>query len=351
MELIKYSFFILSLLVSWSCTEQRDLYVASYPHLQILNDWVPSKVFAVEGATAMIYDRPNNPPTELMTDADRKIIELDKGFYDILVLNGLMYSPTETHLDYIFYQGIDRFETFEAVVTEMNPDRHFRAEAGEVIVNHPDILATRSTAGTEIKGRKKFEMKYKDGKNGFPTNPTYIEDTIPFSPCRVTHTCQVIARVRNAQSARVVQAKLHGFAGSVFLANRLPSHSAITHQFTLNSLKFDQPDPSVGTITSPVFTTFGPPLDLPTRRYTIDVNVLLTNSEEHPKMTFDVTEQVEKAIAYLSAERIKNRPIMETFYIYLEYELPIVISDGMDVGVGDWGDDVIVTVPIEFQYE
>lgn len=346
MELTKYSFLILYLLASWSCTEQRDLYVASYPHLQLVNDWVPSQISDTEGATAMIYDRPNSSPTELMTDANRKTIQLDKGFYDILVLNGLMYSPKETHLDYIFYQGTDRFETFEAVVTEMDPAKHFRAADGEIIVNNPDILATRSTAGTEIEGRKKFEMKYQDGKNGFPTHPTYIEDTIPFSPCRVTHTCQVIARVRNAESARVVQAKLHGLAGSVFLANRLPAHNSITHQFKLNSLKQDPLDPTVGTISSPVFTTFGPPLDLPTRRYTIDVNVLLINSEELPKMRFDVTDQVEKAIAYLSAERLKNRPIMETFYIYLDFELPIVISDGMDVGVGDWGDDVIVTVPI-----
>lgn len=65
-------------------------------------------------------------------------------------------------------------------------------------------------------------------------------------------------------------------------------------------------------------------------------------------MSFNVTGQVENAIAYLAAERLKNRPIMETFYIYLDFELPIVISDGLDVGVGDWGDDVIITVPIEF---
>lgn len=336
-----------SLLMATSCTDHRDLHVASYPHLLINNDWLPSQISSGEGATCMIYDRPDSPK-ELMPDENRKVIALDKDFYDIVVFNSLMYSATETHLDYIYFRGAERFETLEAVIAEMDPSKRFRAANGEVIVNNPDILSTHSTAETEIKGRKKFEMKYHNGKNGFPTNPQYIEDSIFFSPCRVTHTCQVIARVRNAKSARVVQAKLHGFAGSVFLANRLPAHNSVTHQFTLNSLKYDQSDPAVGTITSPVFATFGPPLDLPARQYTIDVNALLTNSEEYPKMSFDVTDQVEKAISYLSAERLKNRPIMDTFYIYIEFTLPVVISDGMDVGVEDWGNDVIVTVPIEF---
>lgn len=332
-----------------SCTEQRDLYVASYPQLLIMNDWIPSQCGTDNGATGMVYDRPDASPTELIPDANRKIIELDKGAYDILVFNGLMYSPTETHLDNIYYQGTDQFETFEAVVTEMPPSRRFRAADGEVIVNNPDILATHSTADHDIAARKKFQMKYQDGKNGFPTNPRFLDDSIPFTPCRVTHTCQVIAHVRNPKSARVVQAKLHGFAQSVFLAHRLPAHNSITHQFTLNSLRFDSPDPAIGTISSPVFTTFGPPLDLPGRKYTIDLNVLLSNSQEYEQITFDVTDQVEKAIAYLAAERLKDRPIMEIFYIYLDFELPIVISDGMDVGVGDWGDDVIITVPIKFE--
>lgn len=347
-RLIHHILFVYLVLLAVSCTEQRDLYVASYPQLLIANNWTPSQCDIDNGATVMIYDRPNTSPTELMPDALRKIIELDKGLYDILVFNGLMYTPTETHLDNIFYRGTDQFETFEAVITEMPLGYRFRAKKDEVIVNFPDILATHSTSDLNIEARKKFEMKYRDGKNGYPTSLKHIDDTICFTPCRVTHTCQVIARVRNPKSARVVQAKLHGFAQSVLLANRLPAHDSITHQFTLNSLKLDPTDPDIGTIKSPVFNTFGPPLDLPTRRYNIDVHVLLTNSEEHTPMSFDVTDQVENAIAYLTEMRLKNQPIMDTFYIYLDFELPIVVSDGLDVGVGDWGDDIIITVPIEF---
>lgn len=336
------------ILLMGSCTDQRDLHLLSYPHLLITNDWTPSRCDSDNGATAMIYDRPDASPTELMPNAVSKAVELDRGMYDILVFNGMMYSPAETHLDNIYYRGTDRFETFEAVVTEMPPAKRFRAEEGETIVNSPDILATNSTSGYDILARKKFEMKYSNGKNGFPTNLKFLDDSIAFIPCRVTHTCQIIARVRNPKSARVVQAKLHGFAQSVFLANRLPAHNSVTHQFILNSLKYDQSDETMGTISSPVFATFGPPLDLPERSYTIDLNVLLTNSEELPRMTFDVTDQVVKAIEYLAAERLKNRPVMETFYINIEFELPVVISDGMDVGLGEWGDDVIITVPIKF---
>lgn len=343
--------FVCFALLVGSCTKQRDLHVVSNPLLLIENDFEPSKCDIDNGATVMIYDRPDDSPTELMPDALRKIVGLDKGLYDILVFNGLMYSHLETHLDNIYYRGTDRFETFEAVITEMPPSSRFRAKQGEVIVSSPDILTTHSTSDHDIAARRKFEMKYRNGKNGYPVSRDlkHIDDTVSFSPCRVTHTCQVIARVRNPKSARVVQAKLHGFAQSVFLADRMPAHNSITHQFTLNSLKLDPTEPDIGTISSPVFTTFGPPLDLPGRRYTIDVNVLLTNSYELETMTFDVTDQVEQSIAYLSAERLNSCPIMDTFYIYIDYELPIVISDGLDVGVGDWGNDVIITVPIEFK--
>lgn len=332
------------LLSSTSCTDHRDLYVASYPQLMIENDWVPSRISTSNGATAMIYDKPESPSV-LIPNSVRSILRLDHGFYDILVFNGLMYSPTQSHLDNIYYRGTDRFETFEAVATPMPPSSLFR-QSGDITIEFPDILSTRSTAEIEIEGRKRFELKYRDGKNGFPTSPEYIEDTVYFSPCRVTHTCQVIARVRNAKSARIVQAKLHGFAGSVFLANRLPSHLSASHQFTLNSLRFDQADPLVGTITSPVFNTFGPPLDLPGRKYELELDILLTNSQEYPKMRFDVTDQVENAIKYLKAERLRNRPIMETFYIIIEFELPPVISDNLDVGIDDWGNDIIVSIPI-----
>lgn len=344
---MKYILILLLSMIVSACTEQRNLYVASHPQLLIENEWVPSQISADNGATAVIYDRPENP-AELIPYALRKIIELPTGFYDVMVFNGLMYSPSQSHLDNIYYRGTDSFETFEAVVTEMPEGSKFRTQSGETIVNFPDILATRSTAEHEMRGRKKFEMKYRDGKNGFQTSQNYIEDTIHFSPCRVTHTCQVIARVRNPKSARIVQAKLHGFAGSVFLANRMPAHNSVTHQFTLNSLKLDQFDPNVGTIVSPVFNTFGPPLDLPQRRYTLDINVLLTNSQEFPSMSFDVTDQVKQAISYLNAERLKNRPIMETFYIYIDLDLPAVVSDNLNVGVLDWGNDVIVTVPITY---
>lgn len=336
-----------ALLIS-SCTDHRDLHVASYPQALIISDWVPSQIGIDNGATAMIYDRPNASPIELIPDAVRKAVQLNIGLYDMIVFNGLMYSPEDSHLDNIYYRGTDKFETFEAVVTEMSPTKRFRAQDGEVIVNSPDILSTHSTADHDAKARKKFEMKYRNGKNGLPISSRHIEDTIPFSPCRVTHTCQVIARVRNPQSARVVQAKLHGFAQSVFLAERLPAHNSITHQFTLNSLKYDPQDPTFGTIKSPVFTTFGPPLDLPERRYSIDVNALLTNSTELEMMSFDVTDQVEQIIAYLSTERLGDCPIMETFYIHIEFELPIVNSDNMDVALGEWGDDVIISVPIKF---
>lgn len=346
-RLVKHILLLLSLLSSSRCTEHRDLHVVSYPQLLVQNDWVPSQVFPPYGATAMIYDDNNGQRTEIMTDANRKIVELDHGLYDIVVFNGSLYNHSDV-LGNICFRGTDNFETLEAFVTEMNPAKRFRAVAGDVIVDHPDIIATHSTAKCDIEARRKFEIKYRDGKIGSPTNPQYIKDTLPFTPCRVTIDCIVICRVKNVRSARIVQAKLRGFAGSVLLANRMPSQTNVTHQFTLNNRQFDDPDPTVGTIRSPLFSTFGPPLDLPERKYSVDIDILLINGEEWPQKSFDVTDQVEPFIEYLKQERNNNNPFITLpIELNLYMELPVVISDGMDVGVKDWGDDVIVTVPIK----
>lgn len=353
---MRHCLFVFLAGILWSsCTEQRDLYVSSSPMLLVKNDWKPSRtnlerseVYDLEDytdpkATLMVY--PLSNPIYCMEDHKRKTIALDQGDYSILVFNDYMYSESQTFLRNIRYRGTRAFDTFEAYTTLAG--NRFKAKEGEVIVNNPDTLSTRSTMDLSIEGMKTFHLKYKNGKNGFPTSANYVEDSLLFTPCRVVHKCAVSVHVLNVKALNGVgkaRASLRGFSGSVFLANRLPGHDNVTHQFSLNSLKLDPESTSDGTI-SAKFSTFGPPLDLPDRRYELEINVLYPSGREAPPFLFDITDQLTAQVARMNVDRLANKPIMDDIVIHVEITLDSDKGD-WDVGLGDWGDDIIITVPV-----
>ncbi|CDN31942.1 hypothetical protein BN938_1862 [Mucinivorans hirudinis] len=342
MKTIKYAL-LLSLILSLlsGCTKQRDLYVASSPILLVKNDWQPSRTNVQNPmATLMVY--PLSNPKIYMEDHRRKTLALDEGEYNVLVFNDYMYSESETQRNYIRYRGTDGFDSFEAYVTPMMSA--FRAQPGEVIVNNPDTLATRSTIDLTVEGKRAFVLKYKNGKNGFSTPTNYIEDSLEFVPCRVVLNCVVIVNLHNVKALNGVgraKGSLRGFSGSNFLASRMPGHSNVTHQFNLNGLRLQSE--TEGTI-SATFSTFGPPLDLPERKYELEITVQYPSGREPPPFVFDVTNQLTAQIARLNAERLANKPIMEDIIIRVDITLENDKAD-WDVSLDDWGDAIIIPVP------
>lgn len=357
MNIIKYAFSILLMsAILIGCTDHRDLHVVSSPMLFIENDWVPSRTnitrtggdvsedYQDPKATVVVYPLPS--PIFWLEDHRYKLISLDQGEYHILVLNDYLYSENQSFLKNIRYRGTNTFDTFEAYATTMG--NTFKPRAGETIVNNPDTLATRSTIDFSIEGKRTFQMKYKNGKNGFPTTPSYVEDSLLFVPCRVVHSCVVRVHALNIKALNGVgkaRASLRGFSGSAFLANRMPSHSEVTHQFNLNSMVLDQDVPANGTI-SARFSTFGPPLDLPDRTYELEINVLYPSGREAPPFIIDVTDQLTAQIEQMNADRLADRPIMADILIQVEITLDSDKGD-WDVSVDDWGDDIIITIPMD----
>lgn len=342
MKTIKYVTLIVLILVVFSaCTKQRDLYVKSSPMLLIKNDWQPSRTNIKNPmATLMVY--PLQTPKIYMEDYKRKSITLNEGEYNILAFNDYMYSETETQRNYIRYRGTNSFDSFEAYATLMASA--FRALPGEVVVNNPDTLSTRSTIDLTVDDKRAFTLKYKNGKNEFSTAADYVEDSLELVPCRVVHNCVVIVNIHNVAALNGVgraKGALRGFSGSNFLANRMPGHSNVTHQFNLNGLRVGSDNN--GTI-SATFSTFGPPLDLPERKYELEIMVQYPSGREPSPFVFDVTNQLTAQIERLNAERLANKPIMDDIIIRVELTLENDKAD-WNVSLDDWGDAIIIPVP------
>lgn len=345
--------------VSDSCTDQRDLYVDCKPLFIIKNDWSAARLNP-DGATAMFYARAK--PYEPMYDNPyRHKLYLEPNTYNILVFNEVMFSPTNPNLEGVVYRGTEEFNTFGAYAKQSPVNPVFKAGPDEVMVGYgyPDPLATTTCEKREILEEKQYLLKYKDGKNGFTVYDDYDADSIDMLPIRVTREVKIIAHVKNLKNQFRVSGTLRGLAEGVLLSNRQPDGSDAAYTFDLNSAV---PDPAVEgghIIVSVPFNTFGPwwsnyPSE---HKYTLDI--VATNTKQIFNYSFDVTQSDGKivtksmgeAIVKIKVEEAKyltdgTPPAMEQIVIELWFDLPAIIDDSIDVGVGDWGTDIMIPIPI-----
>ncbi len=348
---------IITVLLFVRCDKQRDLYDVARPLLYIEGDWKPSLNVEdmSQSATVIIYDSYGPLVKEYFLNPKSVTTNITNGVIDILLFNGLMYSPNETHLDNIVFKGTNKPETFEAVAKEAPASRRLTRKEGEYLASNEMEILTSVCKRDTIDSSNGYFIRYKNGKNGFPEVSDYINDSVYMAPWAVSYEAQVTVHLINPSSALIATGALRGFAGSVFMATRMPSHMNVTHQLKLNSLKIATPGipgdpqhPEKGTIESPVFVTFGPPVDLPERKYEFEISIVLKDGSVVEK-TFDVTSQVLPIIEKIKENLMATSPSQFKLTIPLDIfvTLPIVSSEtGIGIGVGDWGDDEVIRFPI-----
>ena len=351
---MKYFLFIVASVTIFSgcSTEQRDLYTASLPLLDIEGNWEPSlnQADMSMNATALVY---SGDGVQLISknyfSLPRNVtVPLTSGVYNILLFNGMMYSEQQTHISSVNFRATDRLSTFEAVVSEGIPNIRLDRSEGEYIASNDMEILTSALKEQEMTDDAAYYIKYKNGKNGGTISGNeYIVADIEMTPAAVSYECQVVVSLINQASAYVANGALKGFVGSVFMATRMPSHMDVTHQFRLNSLKISPEDSKKGTIQSPIFVTFGPPLDIPDRIYTLDLCIVLIDGSER-NYTFDITDQITPVIEKIKSNLNASEPIDVNLIIPIEImiTLPEVESLG-SIGVDEWGDDEIIKVPIK----
>lgn len=360
MKLTRYSLCaLLAVVTSVSCTDHRDLHVASTPMFVIKNDWSVARLNP-ESATAMLFARPQ-PCEPMYSDACRHKLYLEPSMYNILVFNEVMFSPTATNLEGIEYRGTDGFQTFGAYAKPNPVNPVFRGDADEIMVGYgyPEPLATRTFEEKEVLTSKQYLLKYQNGKNGFTTYQTFDADSVEMLPIRVTREIKVIAHVRNLKNKFRVSGTLRGLAEGVLLATRQPAGANASYTFDLNSAVSDPEVEEGHIIVSKPFSNFGPwwnkyPSD---QRYILDI-VAAQGKDLYP-YHFDVTQSdgttvtksMGEAIVKIKIEEALFQkdgtpPAMEQIIIEVWFDLPAIIDESIDVGVGDWGSDIIIPVPI-----
>lgn len=353
------------MLLHAGCTEQRDLYTVSRPMLCINGDWVPSldRSDMTMNATANLYAADGG---ELFSKSYFSLptsvtIPCTRGEYDLLLFNGMMYSEENTHLDNVTFRNTGRLETFEAVASEGTPNVRLSRAEGEFIASNDMELLTSMQCRVEVEGETGYFIKYKNGENGYPTHADYVESSVDLTPAPVSYVCQVIVNLVNPASAAVANGALKGFAGSVYMSDRMPSHIAATHHLRLNSLYLDptpknslsalNPDGDpTGSIRSVEFVTFGPPLDGPSGwGYAFEISIIQIDGEIHEER-IDIGDQVGAAIAQIRKNVGVSVPAVTGYKIVIEVDVALPKLEPVDgiIGVDLWEDDEIIKVPVKW---
>lgn len=370
MKTINYVLLLVAAMFAAGCTKQRDLYVETSPMLVVKADWSKSTP-TPDGATALVYNAHKtvltNPYMQPSFTTQPQRVAPDR--YDILVFNNLMFSPTDNEFDCIDFKHTDRFDTFEAHATlSKQTNALFLAHSSEVIVNNPNVIAVATYRNKVVEDDRRFVMKYEDGKQTGNYAGDYVKDEVRVTPVRLTRTVQVIAGVKNYKPGFTIYGSLRGFAQGVNLSTRKPVGSKATHAgFAIHRAIPDPEHTDCHILTSDAFTSFGPWWgdDAPTSNsYTLELLARYNGQGEVFSFSFDVTKYsdavvtqgVDKAISTIQAEESAYRqdgtiPQIQTIVLEVWLTLPEVIGDndgGIDVGIEDWGEVVIIPVPIRF---
>lgn len=363
----------LSLVATTSCTQERNLYVVAQTMLTVKANWSESTL-SPHGATALVYNSQKavlpNPFMQPSTTTQAQQVAPDT--YNILVFNNLMFSPLDNEFENIDFVGTEHFDTFEAQATlNTKVNSLFKKSDQEVFVNNPEVIAAATYQHKVIEELRDFVIKYEDTDKSDYNMSGAKKDTAQVTPARLTRNVQVTLRVKGYKPKFTIYGTLRGFAQAVNLTTRQPTGSKATHAgFLINRAKSDPDNTKQHILTANPFTSFGPWWNEPlgSNTYTLDILARYNGQGDAFSYSFNVTkplanvvtQAVEQAIEtikpqeeayYANGNYNGPTPKMETIQIEVWLTLPEVTDDGgnpdLDVGVDDWGNVVIVPVPIK----
>jgi hypothetical protein len=336
------------MLASAGC-KLRDLCVRSEPLLEIEADWTPSLNEASVNGTAMLFDgEGRSVKAENVYKPDTMaLLSVGRGIYDVVLFNGVIFSPDdhEIDLDGLMLRGGDHLDTFEAMAVQGTRISRLgsRGEDEYIATNEMAIIASAAQRQKVDEDGSDY-IKY---RKGLDVPEDYVYAKMEMTPVPLSYEAQVVVKIKNIESAAAGSAALYGFVGSAFMASREPSHFYVTHQFNLNNRKILDETEEIGTIESPVFVTFGPPLDAPDNKYEVYLKMVLVNGEER-EWTVDVGDQVFPIVEAIKANLSEGATIRYRLQIpiTIEVELPTVEDIEGNVSLDDWGDDELIVAPI-----
>ena len=270
-------------------------------------------------------------------------IEVPIGVYRVLAFNNSIRSFSSN----CGFRGTDNYDTFEYYLHTST------REDGSEGVLEPDLLCVwRSeyfevTADMVSLSRSSESLITEDRRSAARAGLNQLED---ISPVRLTCNVDISVyanRINNSKSAIGI---INGMSQSINLWSGKRGNFS-SHFFNFESREITKVEDFFGNVRAN-FRSLGP-VSSSTDRYTLDVRFELTSKDEfgnrhYPSLSsiplsFDLTEQVTASVP--SSLWTVVLSIGET-PLHPSITLPDVDPGGFSPGVGDWGDEEDIDIPI-----
>lgn len=324
----KLFYLIFVMFFMFSCDNQQEKIEVNGTWVRVNVDWSKAGI-EPEGASFCFYpEREGMNPIRLETHTTLDSMKLRIDNYRVLVFN-----ETANSHENIFFRGMDKYETVEACAQPIEVPDKYSKETEERAVTNLDILAVERLTDFEI-----TDQMMEDDER----------PTLNFVPESRMHVVTLTIRAKGLENVSLGGSigSLSGMTGAINLSQVEQDSDPVTHYFNFNDITFDEGSNTEGTM-SATLSTFGPLRTVASKSENIK-NVVtlyfkLRDGTEQTPIEYDITDLIDQAIEAnddLNIE-IGSGDIIEFPYV------EDTGGSGINVNVGDWGDETIIDTPVE----
>lgn len=365
-----------------SCTKDYDFGFKElcfyHPHtapVKVKVDW--SKFRHIEKPTGMtVYAYPLNPDEDLFRfvshNLDAVTLDLKAGYFHAFVFN-----QSDSEYATLEFYNLEDFENAEARVVQVKsnwystrtPDTKLGAEPEwlaidclqniEVTEEMVEIAEQEYLLARQEAARARAEAKRKTDTKA-PTKITKTQHEVgTLVPTSIIKNVDIYIHIESMNYLRSALGAIEDMAEGCYISSGETTEGLVTH--TIESWQFvwdkdaDGNENFINGAIKATLSTFGIPaghtgLDEENNLY---VKLLLVDNETMLDMNFPIGEQLSKINEYDGTQLDENgNPIWPEVHVYWPEALPEVepvgggSGGGFDVGVSDWGDEIITVLPL-----
>ena len=371
----------MTIAATMSCTQDIDFGFKElcfyHPHtapVKVKVDW--SKFRHIEKPTGMtVYAYPLNPDEDLFRfvshNLDAVTLDLKAGFF-----HAFAFNQSDSEYATLEFYNLEDFENAEARVVQVKsnwystrtPETKLGAEPEWLAIDclqnievteemveiaEQEYLAARQEAARARKNaRKELDTKA-------PTKVTKTQHEVgTLVPKSIIKNVDIYVHLENMHFLRSALGALEDMAEGCYISSRETTEGLVTHtieswQFVYNKDSEGAEDLMNGAIKA-TLSTFGTPAGHTglSEENNLYVKLLLVDNETMIDLNFPIGEQLASINEYDGTQLDENgNVIWSEVHVYWPEPLPEVTpvnpgSGGFDVGVSDWGDEIVTVLPL-----
>lgn len=371
----------MTIAATMSCTQDIDFGFKElcfyHPHtapVKVKVDW--SKFRHIEKPTGMtVYAYPLNPDEDLFRfvshNLDAVTLDLKAGFF-----HAFAFNQSDSEYATLEFYNLEDFENAEARVVQVKsnwystrtPETKLGAEPEWLAIDclqnievteemveiaEQEYLAARQEAARARKNaRKELDTKA-------PTKVTKTQHEVgTLVPKSIIKNVDIYVHLENMHFLRSALGALEDMAEGCYISSRETTEGLVTHtieswQFVYNKDSEGAEDLMNGAIKA-TLSTFGTPAGHTglSEENNLYVKLLLVDNETMIDLNFPIGEQLASINEYDGTQLDENgNVIWPEVHVYWPEPLPEVTpvnpeSGGFDVGVSDWGDEIVTVLPL-----